>query len=163
MWRSFVLIFLLLAPQIAIAQEPVDAQKCSTDAFGPKLCIKAETYDRDLCTALETFATRYKLNPYFFTRLIWQESRFDPNARSHADAMGIAQFIASTAELRGLDNPFNPAEALDASARYLADLEQKFGNLGLAAAAYNAGETAAGNFKEEAAGLPNETWTFASE
>lgn len=74
--------------------------------------------------------------------------------------MGIAQFIASTAKLRGLDDPYNPAEALDASARYLAELTEKFGNLGLTSAAYNAGETAARNFKNEAAGLPNETWKY---
>lgn len=136
------------------------AQKCSDAKFGPKLCISDENFNQDLCAAVEIFSTHYTLDPYFFLRLIWQESRFDPNARSHADAMGIAQFIASTAKIRGLADPFNPAMSLDASARYLAELELKFGSLGLAAAAYNAGETAARNFKENSAGLPNETWKY---
>jgi len=164
MTRFLITFFLFIAPVMASAQDaekPVEAtRKCSKNIYGPEVCIEAATFDRDLCHALETFADRYALDPYFFTRLIWQESRFKPNARSHADAMGIAQFIATTAKARGLEDPFNPAEALDASARYLAELELKFGSLGLAAAAYNAGETAAANFQKQTAGLPNETWKY---
>ncbi len=47
--------------------------------------------------------------------------------------------MPATADYRGLVDPFDPIEALKDSASYLRDLEQKFGNLGLAAAAYNAG------------------------
>ncbi len=160
MTRYFIVFLLLFGSHFAVAQDNQDSQKCSADTYGSVVCINIDTFDTDLCKALETFADRYALNPYFFTRLIWQESRFRPNARSSADAMGIAQFIATTAEARGLQDPFNPAEALDASARYLAELEKDFGNLGLAAAAYNAGETAAANFQEKTAGLPNETWKY---
>ncbi len=159
--RHFIGILLLaVVPHGTYAQGIESKNFCSSDTYGDVVCIKPETFDVDLCTALEEFANRYTLNPAFFTRLIWQESRFKPNARSSADAMGIAQFIATTAEARGLDDPFNPAKALDASARYLAELEKEFGNLGLAAAAYNAGETAAANFQKETAGLPNETWKY---
>ena len=62
------------------------------------------------------------LDAGFFARLIWQESRFDPNALSHANARGIAQFIPSTALLRGLKDPYNPADALEHSAHYLAEM-----------------------------------------
>ena len=54
--------------------------------------------------------------------------------------------MPGTAELRGLEDPFNPAEALTASARYLADLARDFGNIGLAAVAYNGGEARAAVF-----------------
>ncbi|KAB7615505.1 lytic transglycosylase domain-containing protein [Amylibacter sp. SFDW26] len=159
--RYFLSILLLtLVPIETFAQDIEKKEFCSSGAHASVICIKPDTFDADLCTALEQFANHYALNPAFFTRLIWQESRFKPNARSSADAMGIAQFIASTAEARGLDDPFNPAEALDASARYLAELEKDFDNLGLAAAAYNAGETAAANFQKKTAGLPNETWKY---
>ena len=47
--------------------------------------------------------------------------------------------MPQTADLRGLANPFDPIEALHNSASYLHDLRTKFGNLGLAAAGYNAG------------------------
>ena len=54
--------------------------------------------------------------------------------------MGIAQFMPGTAKLRGLEDPFHAITAIPASAAYLAKLRDEFGNLGLAAAAYNAGE-----------------------
>ena len=47
--------------------------------------------------------------------------------------------MPKTADERGLANPFDPEEAIPKSAELLADLKQRFGNLGLAAAAYNAG------------------------
>ncbi len=75
----------------------------------------------------------------FFTRLIWKESGFDPGAISPAGAQGVAQFMPRTASSRGLLNPFKPVEALRESASYLHELLQSFGNVGLAAAAYNAG------------------------
>ena len=76
----------------------------------------------------------------FFTRLIWQESRFNPDAVSPAGAQGIAQFMPGTARMRGLINAFEPLQALRESASYLRELRTTFrGNLGLAAAAYNAG------------------------
>ena len=76
----------------------------------------------------------------FFTRLIWKESIFDAQAVSPVGAEGIAQFMPGTAKLRGLKNSFDHREALAAAAEYLAFLTEKFGNLGLAAAAYNFGE-----------------------
>src|SRR5262245_55321198 len=58
----------------------------------------------------------------FFTRLIWQESRFDPTAVSPAGAQGIAQFMPQTAAMRGLINAFEPLQALRESASYLREL-----------------------------------------
>ncbi|MEO0359162.1 MAG: lytic transglycosylase domain-containing protein, partial [Pseudomonadota bacterium] len=113
---------------------------CSSGKWSDVQCIRADHRRQDTCVALQTFAQDFGINPGFFARLIWQESRFDPNALSHANAMGIAQFIRSTADLRGLDDPYNPAMALEHSAQYLAELSEKFGNLGMAAAAYNGGE-----------------------
>ena len=92
-----------------------------------------------LCEALATAAASYDLPADFFIRLIWQESRFKPDVVSRAGAQGVAQFMPKTARLRGLENPFNPLEAIPKSAQLLRDLRREFGNLGLAAAAYNAG------------------------
>ena len=64
-------------------------------------------------------------------------------------AEGIAQFMPATADFRGLVDPFDPIEALKNSASYLHDLQQKFGNLGLAAAAYNAGPGRVSAFLDE--------------
>ena len=54
-------------------------------------------------------------------------------------AAGVAQFMRATASWHGLADPFEPVEALRHSAAYLRELLDRFGNLGLAAAAYNAG------------------------
>lgn len=154
------LCFTLATPYGAVAQEQAEPPKCSTPQWGPPVCIEPRNFDETLCNALQVFAKRHALNPHFFTRLIWQESRFNPNARSHANAQGIAQFIPSTAKIRGLDDPWNPAQALDESARYLGQLIRDLGNEGLAAVAYNGGETRAANFIADTSGLPTETWNY---
>jgi hypothetical protein len=120
-------------------------------------CIRAQSYTSDVCTAIEHDAEAWHLPPAYFARLIWQESHFDANAVSYAGAEGIAQFIPSTGRLQGLVNAYNPAEALWRSARYLAFLDDKFGNLGLAAAAYNGGENRVSRFISSGGYLAIET------
>lgn len=92
-----------------------------------------------LCNELGSTALQNDLPAQFFTRLIWQESRFDTSSVSRAGAQGIAQFMPATARERKLANPFEPIQALHEAARLLKELRTQFGNLGLAAAAYNAG------------------------
>src|SRR5205085_6171111 len=100
------------------------------------------------------------LPPAFLARLIWQESRFDPVSVSTAGAMGIAQFMAQTATEVGLNNPYDPVEALPASARLLSRLHREFGNLGLAAAAYNAGSGRIRDWLANRQSLPQETRNY---
>ena len=118
---------------------------------------KAATPTRTLCDAIQSAARRNGLPNPFFTRLIWQESRFDPAAVSPAGAQGVAQFMPGTAAERGLADPFEATRALDESAAYLKELRQKFGNIGLAAAAYNAGPGRVGRWLAGSASLPAET------
>jgi soluble lytic murein transglycosylase-like protein len=92
-----------------------------------------------VCHRIESAALANELPLEFLTRLIWQESRFDDRAISRAGAQGIAQFMPKTAEWIGLGDPFDAAEAIGKSAALLRSLRAQFGNLGLAAAAYNAG------------------------
>jgi hypothetical protein len=114
------------------------------------------TIDR-VCDLIEIHAERNNLPKDFFARLIWKESRFDPNAVSPAGAEGIAQFMPGTAALRGLDDSFDIEKAIPASARYLGELKSGFGNLGLAAAAYNAGENRVSRWLNSGGFLPIET------
>ena len=95
--------------------------------------------EEEVCGTLTEAAQRNGLPAPFFIRLLFQESRFEPGVVSTAGAQGIAQFMPATANDMGVDNPFDPLQAIPASARLLRDLFQQFGNLGLAAAAYNAG------------------------
>lgn len=92
-----------------------------------------------ICPLMEKEAAARGLPPMYFVRLIWRESGFRINVVSHKGAQGIAQFMPGTAKERGLADPFDPVAAISHSAFLLADLQQAFGNFGLAAAAYNAG------------------------
>ena len=65
-----------------------------------------------ICRALTRAAADNSLPEEFFTRLIWEESRFDPGAVSRAGAQGIAQFMPETAATRGLANAFEPLQSL---------------------------------------------------
>jgi hypothetical protein len=110
-----------------------------------------------VCDLIGAEAGRTGLPRDFFARLIWKESRFDPNAVSPAGAEGIAQFMPGTAKMRGLADPFDIGQALVASAAYLAEMRAGYGNLGLAAAAYNAGESRVSRWLNDGGFLPLET------
>ena len=110
-----------------------------------------------ICDALAAAARENNLPVDFFARLIWQESRFDPTAVSRAGAQGVAQFMPATANSRGLADPFDPIESIAHSAKLLSDLRREFGNLGLAAAAYNAGPGRVRDWLAGRRGLPRET------
>lgn len=110
-----------------------------------------------LCTLIEDAAGANGLPREFLARLIWKESLFDVKAVSPKGAQGIAQFMPETARRRGLADPFDPVQAIPASAAYLAELRDRFGNLGLAAAAYNSGEKRVDDWLNRRGGLPGET------
>jgi hypothetical protein len=110
----------------------------------------------EICTTLLEVAQANQLPVGFFTNLIWQESRFDHTAISRVGAMGIAQFMPDVADTLSLD-AFDPRDALPASGRLLRTLRARFGNLGLVAAAYNAGPKRVADWLEQRGGLPKET------
>lgn len=142
----------------ALVEPEADAARFCT-ADGTR-CIGSASYVADVCRLLQSEAAANGLDPGFFARLIWRESLFAADAVSPVGAQGIAQFMPGTAALRGLADPFNPAEALAASASYLADLVRGYGNVGLAAVAYNGGEARADRFVAAAGGLPEETRAY---
>ncbi|OKO78935.1 hypothetical protein AC630_18245 [Bradyrhizobium sp. AS23.2] len=113
-----------------------------------------------LCEALAAAATTNDLPVDFLTRLIWQESHFKPDAISRKGAQGIAQFMPATARLSGLEDPFNPLEAIAKSGELLHSLRRAFGNLGLAAAAYNAGSGRVRDWLGARRPLPLETRAY---
>jgi membrane-bound lytic murein transglycosylase MltF len=111
----------------------------------------------EVCETLAASAQAHGLPVPFFARLIWQESRFDPLAVSPAGARGVAQFMPKVAAELGLENPFDPIAALPVSARFLQSHYRTFGNLGLAAAAYNAGPRRVLDWLARRGKLPDET------
>src|SRR5579859_4729159 len=118
-----------------------------------------------ICLMIESAARANGLPLEFFARVIWQESRFQsdavgPMTRYGSRAQGIAQFMPGTAMERGLLDPFNPVQALPKSAEFLAQLRDQFGNLGLAAAAYNAGPHRVQDWLAGSGGMPAETRNY---
>jgi hypothetical protein len=113
-----------------------------------------------VCATIASVAQTYRLPVPFFANLIWQESSFNPRDISRAGALGIAQFMPKTAVSYGLINPFEPIHALNVAARFLRELHGQFGNLGLAAAAYNAGPGRVSNWLAKRGALPGETRNY---
>jgi hypothetical protein len=114
----------------------------------------------EICQMIERAANEEALPLEFMARLIWQESRFDPLAVSPVGAQGIAQFMPRTANGRGLTDPFDALPALFESAEYLRELRHQFGNLGLAAAAYNAGPKRVQDWLAKRGSLAQETRNY---
>jgi hypothetical protein len=123
----------------------------------------ADTNTREaMCLMIESAARAADLPLEFFARVIWQESRFQADAvgpvtRNGQRAQGIAQFMPGTASERRLLDPFDPVQALPKSAEFLNELRGQFGNLGLAAAAYNAGPRRVQDWLAGSGSLPQET------
>jgi hypothetical protein len=115
-----------------------------------------------VCLMIEAAARANDLPLEFFARVIWQESRFQSDAvgpltRRGQRALGIAQFMPGTASERRLLDPFDPVQALPKSAEFLNELRNQFGNLGLAAAAYNAGPRRVQEWLAGSGAMPQET------
>jgi soluble lytic murein transglycosylase-like protein len=157
----------VLASDVGDDQTTVPRQQPSAESRQPERNNQAKQADgpepsapstaQSLCDALAAAATTNDLPVDFFKRLIWQESHFRPDAISRKGAQGIAQFMPETAKLSGLENPFNPLEAIAKSGRLLRGLRDEFGNLGLAAAAYNAGSGRVRDWLGGRRPLPRET------
>jgi soluble lytic murein transglycosylase-like protein len=88
---------------------------------------------------LKQAATAANISPTLLSALVWQESRWNPQAVSSKGAMGLAQLMPATARYLGV-NPADPAANLIGGARYLRELLDQFdGDVEKALAAYNAG------------------------
>lgn len=89
----------------------------------------------------EAAARKHGVPVDLFNRLVQQESNWNPKAKSHAGAIGLAQLMPFTARTLGV-NPHDPRENLEGGARYLKQQYTKFRSWRLALAAYNAGPAA---------------------
>lgn len=160
MRKLAVILFALAAATSPLGNAaPARPAKAGPPAVAAPLPVREASFAADVCRLIENRSRWRGIDVHFIARLIHAESRFSPDAVSPAGAQGIAQFIPSTARLRKLDDPFDPAAALTASIDYLSELQTTFGNLGLAAVAYNAGEGAARRFAA-GGGIPWETETY---
>ncbi len=100
---------------------------------------QAEQIPEQYAAKVRELATRYDLSPTLIEALVWQESRWQPDAVSPVGARGLAQLMPGTAAAMGVD-PSDPYANLEGGARYLRMQLNRFnGDLEKALAAYNAG------------------------
>jgi len=184
MWRVRIVLAAMLVSASGVAARAEDATVAATKPDAPTasgVAAQGETQTADkepapvedsaarqsMCLMIESAARANDLPLDFFARVIWQESRFQPGAvgpltHSGERARGIAQFMPRTAEERRLLDPFDPVQALPKSAEFLAELRGQFGNLGLAAAAYNAGPRRVQDWLAGRGGMPAETRAYVA-
>ena len=170
-----VAVVTLSLPAAGAAAE--DAAPARTDVARPSVEELAaqspaqngrETDTREaMCLMIESAARANDLPLEFFARVIWQESRFQsdavgPPTRNGQRAEGIAQFMPGTASERRLLDPFDPVQALPKSAEFLSELRNQFGNLGLAAAAYNAGPRRVQEWLAGSGPMPQQTRNYVA-
>jgi soluble lytic murein transglycosylase-like protein len=99
--------------------------------------------DKQLDRIIFEVGEKQGVDPRFIHAVIWQESKYDPHARSHAGAQGLMQLIPATAKRFGCEHPEDPEENITAGTKYLSWLLKRFsGDVELALAGYNAGEGA---------------------
>jgi soluble lytic murein transglycosylase-like protein len=157
-----------VSPSVISAMFPEDVSVISAmfpedneerlDAEVAELPKAPRTFSRaELCRAAASVAEANNLPIPFFANLIQQESGWKPHVVSPAGAQGIAQFMPRVARAYGLANPFDPIHALAVSGKFLSELLEQFGNIGLAAAAYNAGPKRVQDWIAKRRGLPAET------
>jgi soluble lytic murein transglycosylase-like protein len=92
---------------------------------------------------IQTACMRHGVDPALVHALVKVESDFNPYALSRKGAMGLMQLMPQTAMDMNVQNSFNPNDNVDGGVKYLRYLIDRYeGNLSLALAAYNSGETA---------------------
>ena len=133
------------ASTLASAQQVPGQQTSSISVSAASGTTSGGTTDFE--SEINAAATSNGVDPALLKGLVQQESGFDPNARSGAGAVGLTQLMPGTAAALGVTDPTNPAQSLQAGARYLREQLDRFGgDERLALAAYNAGPGAVAKY-----------------
>ncbi len=108
--------------------------------------------DADLTPLIESAAKTQEIQPKLLRAVAEQESGLLPCAESPKGAQGLMQLMPGTADELGVEDPFDPKESIDAGAKFLKQLLDRYaGDVSKALGAYNAGPAAA----DEAGGIPD--------
>lgn len=129
------------------------------------LDIQKVVFPLEYWPQIKQYATANRLDPYLVAALVAQESTFDPQIRSTANAIGLMQILPTTGRqwARKLSiRPYStgrlttPAVNIRIGTAYFADLLRRFGGVPYALAGYNAGDNRVARWMAERPGLPLE-------
>jgi len=127
-------------PRQKIRPEAAPLPQASTS---PKNTISSANMPSAYLDIIQTACNRHGVEPALVHALVKVESDFNPYALSKKGAMGLMQLMPQTAMDMNVQNSFSPNENIDGGVKYLRYLIDRYeGNLSLALAAYNSGETA---------------------
>lgn len=123
-------------------KDPIAQQATFSSNYNPTYTPSTSSGSRSTYDAyIVASAARHGVDPALLKAMMHTESAFNPNARSPVGAQGLMQLMPATARRFSVNNPWNPAENIEGSAKYLAWLLRKFNNkVEFAVAGYNAGE-----------------------
>ena len=108
--------------------------------------VRGAVDPRSIDALIGASATAYSVDPALVRSIVEAESGFNPRATSPAGARGLMQLMPETAASLGISDAYDPAENLRGGTRYLRGLLDRFGDVRLAVAAYNAGPAAVERF-----------------
>lgn len=153
-------LFLAVATAIAGLTYYEGEAIMQTFTFATNATYKALKPTIDMATA------KYGLPPGLLDKLLYQESHYRPDiisgqTRSGVGAVGIAQFMPSTAASLGID-PLDPNQAIPGAARYLLQLYSSFHDWDLAVAAYNWGPGNVTSYLKGSKTPPSETTKYVA-
>ena len=137
-------------PVLAVAAVGVDESR-------PAGAVLESTPYGEIISAM---SEAHGVDPLLVRALIQVESNYQTRARSRKGAMGLMQLMPSTARVYNVRNPFDPRANIEAGIKHLKSLIDRFGQVDLGLAAYNAGEGAVTKFN----GIPpyRETRNYVS-
>lgn len=129
--------------------------------FKTVLKSRGTRISEDMDCIFEEAAARHNVPERLLKAVAKTESDFNPSAVSHAGAVGVMQLMPGTARSLGVSDPYDPRQNIMGGAKYLKENLDRFGDVSLALAAYNAGPGAVKKYS----GIPpyNETQNYVKK
>ncbi len=126
-------------PSSSPQQVPQEREGSPAESVPERVVDRIRAALRPYWEWIQQVAEKANLPSSLVAAVVWVESAGNPQAVSPAGAQGLMQLMPQTARMLGVTDPFDPRQNLEAGSRYLRQLMERFGELRLALAAYNAG------------------------